>query len=192
VTSDIPAAKRTSRAAARSVRAQIDPGGAAGQLEATFLDAFADLPAGATIAGYWPIGDELDVRPLMERLHVRGCALCLPVVVAKGRPLLFRRWRPGDALVPGGLGIPVPGEGAGEVRPDLLLVPLLAFDRGGHRLGYGAGFYDRTLALLRSDGPVTAVGVGYDAQEVPAVPRDALDQPLDWIVTERRALRIGD
>lgn len=189
---DSPALKKAARAQAREMRGAISSLGAAPQLAASFLDAFADLSACATIAGYWPVGDELDVRPLMERLHGRGHALCLPVVVAKGRPLLFRRWRPGDALVPGGLGIPVPGEGAGEVRPDLLLVPLLAFDRGGHRLGYGAGFYDRTLALLRLGGPVTAVGVGYDAQEVPAVPRDALDQPLDWIVTERRALRIGD
>ncbi|HYC05451.1 MAG TPA: 5-formyltetrahydrofolate cyclo-ligase [Azospirillaceae bacterium] len=188
----LPTAKQAARTAARTVRAGIHPVGAAERLAETFLGAFANLSARATIAGYCPIGDELDVRPLMERLHGGGHALCLPVVVVKGQPLLFRRWRPGDTLVPGGLGIPVPGEGAGEVRPDLLLVPLLAFDRGGHRLGYGAGFYDRTLALLRADGPVTAVGVGYDAQEVPAVPRDALDQPLDWIVTERRALRIGD
>ena len=182
-------AKKAARAAARAVRAALPSAGAGEALAACFLAEFGGLSAGATVAGYWPIGDELDVRPLLGALAARGHACALPVVVRKGEPLLFRRWAPGDAVAPGALGIPEPDAAAPEVRPDLLLVPLLAFDRAGYRLGYGGGFYDRTLERLRRGGPVTAAGVGYAGQEVAAVPRDAYDQPLDWIVTERYALK---
>jgi len=113
----------------------------------------------------------------------------LPVVVGKGRPLVFRRWRPGEALQPAAFGTSVPGAAAPEVTPDMLLVPLLAVDPRGYRLGYGGGFYDRTLDRLRGGGrTVTAVGVGFDAQCVAAVPKGLGDQPLDWLVTERRAV----
>ena len=150
-------------------------------------------PAGTAVSGYWPMGDELDIRPLLAALCERGHEVGLPVVVGAGQPLLFRRWRPGDALEPAGFGTQVPAESQPEVTPRVLFVPLLAFDRLGYRLGYGGGFYDRTLARLGGDGGATAVGVAYAEQEVETVPRDDYDWRLDWIVTEREAIRLdGD
>jgi 5-formyltetrahydrofolate cyclo-ligase len=145
------------------------------------------IAAGVAVSGYWPIGAELDPRPLMERLALAGHPLLLPVVRGRGRPLLFRRWAPGDALVRGELGIPIPEPTAAEGVPGLLIVPLLAYDRAGFRLGQGAGYYDLTIAALRASDRPVAAGVGFAAQEVDAVPCEAHDQRLDWIVTEDRA-----
>ena len=142
------------------------------------------LGAAAPVAGYLPIRTEIDPRPALFRLHDRGVALALPVVTERGAPLAFWRWAPGDPLVPGAFGVAVPTQ-ARSVRPMAVIVPMLAFDRAGRRLGYGGGFYDRTLARLRAEGPVRAVGLAYAAQEVPAVPHGVDDQPLDLIVTER-------
>jgi 5-formyltetrahydrofolate cyclo-ligase len=127
----------------------------------------------------------------MADLAAQGHALCLPVVQGRGKPLLFRAWRRGDALVRGSLGIPAPGPEAAPLVPGLLLVPLLAFDREGFRLGHGAGYYDMTLAGLRAAGPVLAVGIAYAGQEVARVPREVHDQSLDWVITESEAIRIG-
>jgi 5-formyltetrahydrofolate cyclo-ligase len=135
------------------------------------------------IAGYWPMRSEIDPRPALTRLHGAGATLALPVVVAKRAPLVFHRWAPGDPLRRGGFGTQVPALGD-LVDPCALIVPLLAFDRCGRRLGYGGGFYDRTLAALRAAGQVTAIGLAYAAQEVPEVPHTVDDQPLDLIVTE--------
>lgn len=137
-----------------------------------------------SVSAYWPIGDELDVRPLIEALSRRGCTVALPVVTAPRQPLEFRAWRAGDPLEPGSAGTWHPTAAAPAVRPEILLVPLLAFDRRGCRLGYGGGYYDRTLAALRRTGPMIAVGVGYAAQEVAAVPVDDYDQRLDVALTE--------
>jgi 5-formyltetrahydrofolate cyclo-ligase len=125
----------------------------------------------------------------MTALEARGHGLCLPVVVGRGRALAFRRWRTGEALIEGAYGAQVPANGAEVCTPTVLLVPLLAFDRAGYRLGYGGGFYDRTLAGLRAQAPVLAVGLAYAGQEMPAVPREATDQPLDWLVTEAWAAK---
>lgn len=149
------------------------------------------FPAGCAVSAYWPMRDELDPRPLMHRLAGRGHPIGLPVMAGKGRPLVFRAWRPGDALEPGGFGTQVPAPDRPEVRPRVLLVPMLAFDRTGYRLGYGGGFYDRTLAGLRADGDALAVGIAYAGQEVDDVPHDGNDQRLDWIVTEAEAIRAG-
>ncbi len=149
------------------------------------------LPEAAACSVWWPMGDELDVRPLLARLHFAGHPVGLPVVAKKAQPLIFRRWRPGDTLVPGGFGTSVPAPDRPEVEPEVLFVPLLAFDRAGYRIGYGGGFYDRTLEALRRTGPRLAIGLAFAAQEVPAVPRDEHDQKLDWIVTEREALSLG-
>ncbi|HUF44987.1 MAG TPA: 5-formyltetrahydrofolate cyclo-ligase, partial [Aestuariivirgaceae bacterium] len=108
----------------------------------------------------------------------------LPVVVARGQPLVFRAWAPGNPTVAGIWSIPVPLESAPELEPDVLIVPMLAFDGEGYRLGYGGGFYDRTLARLRAIKPVVAVGAAFAGQEVAQVPRGPHDEPLDWIVTE--------
>ncbi|QJE73346.1 5-formyltetrahydrofolate cyclo-ligase [Aerophototrophica crusticola] len=186
-------AKRAARAAARAVRSGIDPNGAGEAVAKLVLESFADrLAPELIVSAYWPRGDELDTRPILRALAARGIRTCLPVVAGRGWPLLFKLWRDGHPLVPGGFGVMEPMAEAPVVRPDLLLVPLLAWDRQGYRLGYGAGYYDRTLEALRLEGPpVVAAGIGYAAQELPAVPRDGYDQRLDWIVTEQAAVRIS-
>jgi len=144
------------------------------------------------ISAFWPLPDELDTRPLISALAALGHRIGLPVVIKRGLPLVFRLWTPGTELVQGNFRVMTPPASAPEVVPSLLIVPLLAFDRAGYRLGYGGGFYDRTLQKQRgAGGDVLAVGVALSAQEVPAVPRDDTDQPLDWIVTEREAFTIG-
>jgi len=143
-----------------------------------------------TVAGYWPMADEIDVRPLMTRLFDEGGTVALPVVVAPEEPLIFRRWRPGMELEAGGFSTRHPGPEAPEVVPDVLLVPLLAFDDRGFRLGWGGGFYDRTLARLRSRGPVVAVGVAYHGQKVDVVPVTSDDEQLDLVVTDEEILEI--
>lgn len=147
------------------------------------------LPETAVVAGYWPLRDELDPRPAMTALLGLGHRLCLPVVTGAGRPLAFRAWTPGAALQAAGFGTQVPAAEAGEATPSVLLVPLVAFDEAGYRLGYGGGFYDRTLARLRAAGPVLAIGLGYAAQRAERLPRESTDERLDWIVTEAGARR---
>ena len=156
----------------------------------SFLGA-VKVATGIPISAYWPLEEEFDPRSLFTALHARGHPIGLPVILGKGRPLLFRRWEPSTELVRGSFRVMAPPPSAPEIVPKLLLVPLLAFDRAGYRLGYGGGFYDRTIAKLRSAGEAVAVGVTFAALEVPAVPRDDTDQPLDWIVTEREAIRAG-
>jgi 5-formyltetrahydrofolate cyclo-ligase len=138
--------------------------------------------AGHAISFYMPMRAEIDPRPAMVRAVMRGPVL-LPVT-QRGRPLLFRQWQPGTTMVRDGYGVEHPDEAQQEGTPEILVVPLLAFDQDGHRLGYGGGYYDRTLAVLRSRGPVTAIGFAFAAQEVPRLPASARDEPLDGIVTE--------
>ena len=141
----------------------------------------------AVVSGFWPIKEEIDIRPLMVDLLNQGCQLSLPVVQGKGLPLLFRAWRPGDPLQAGVFGTLQPSVRREVVEPDALIVPLLACDEDGWRLGYGGGFYDRTLAGLRTKKTVTAVGVGFNDQLVPEVPHGPSDQRLDWLLTDKRA-----
>ncbi|MGF1628497.1 MAG: 5-formyltetrahydrofolate cyclo-ligase [Kiloniellaceae bacterium] len=183
-------AKRRLRAAARTARAAAAAADrAAGSPAAAALRdrvlAAVPLVPGKVVSAYWPIGEEIDPRPLMAALAARGLLLALPALRGAGQPLDFRAWRPGDALQPAGFGTQEPLAAAPLVQPDLLLVPLLAFDAAGYRLGYGGGFYDRSLALLRRAGDTLAVGLAFAAQQVAAVPREATDQPLDLVVTER-------
>ena len=142
------------------------------------------------IAGYLPIQDEADVAPLLRQLADQGKDLLLPAVLGPSLPLEFRRWHPDDPLEPGPFNTLQPSGVAERGVPDLLLVPMLAFDRSGGRLGYGGGYYDRTLTALRQNGPVTAVGIAYAAQEMADLPREAHDQPLDWVVTEKSVWEI--
>lgn len=151
---------------------------------------FASPRAGAVVSGYVAMRSELDPEPLMERLSAAGYPLALPVTPQRGRPLAFRKWAPGDALVDGEFGVRVPQERAGVVQPDILLVPLLAFDRLGYRLGYGAGYFDRTLAGLRAQKQIIAIGIAFDEQEVEIVPHDDYDQRLDWVLTTSGALGV--
>ncbi|MDE1937427.1 MAG: 5-formyltetrahydrofolate cyclo-ligase [Alphaproteobacteria bacterium] len=144
---------------------------------------------GAVVSGYWPIRDEADPRGLMGAFAEKGHVLALPRVAERAAPLVFHRWRPGDATLIDMFGLTEPLASADIAVPSLLLVPLLAFDAAGYRLGYGGGYYDRTLAGLRADGDVLAVGVAYAGQEVAAVPHHDYDQRLDMIVTENGVRR---
>ena len=141
----------------------------------------------AVVSGFWPIKEEIDIRPLMGELFAAGCRLALPVVQGRGKPLLFRAWRPGDPLEAGVFGTLQPSAAQEAVEPDALMVPLLACDQDGWRLGYGGGFYDRTLAGLRGRRLVRAIGVGFNNQVVPEVPHGPDDQRLDWLLTDKRA-----
>ena len=143
------------------------------------------------ISGYWPIQSEIDIRPLLLSLHSLGHTLCLPIVVAPAAPLKFRQWSPGDALTSGPFSTLEPHEFRPQINPKVVIVPLLAFDGRGNRLGYGGGYYDRTLAILRKRVGTLAVGAAYEAQKVDSVPHDKLDQRLDAIVTEIRVLQIS-
>ena len=181
--------KIEARAAAQARRGTLS-GDAQAKAGAALRDhalAAIPMPEGCAVSGFWSMGSEIDTRPLLHALHERGHSVGLPVTVRRGLPLLFRAWAPGLELVSGGFGTEVPGPAQPEVVPRVVFVPLLAFDRAGYRLGYGGGFYDRTLAALRAEGPVLAVGLAFAAQEVESVPRGAHDQRLDWIVTEAGA-----
>ncbi len=149
-----------------------------------------ELPVSRTngeisVSGFYPYQDEINVLPLLARLVSEGWQTALPVVMEKGAPLTFRAWAPGEPTGRGIWDIHIPLATAPEVEPDVLLVPMLAFDRRGFRLGYGGGFYDRTLAELRKRKPVIAIGVAYAEQEIEEVPVAGYDEPLDWILTER-------
>nr|WP_209740454.1 5-formyltetrahydrofolate cyclo-ligase [Aureimonas populi] len=144
--------------------------------------------APAILGAYLPIRSEVDPRSLMTVLAERGARVCAPAI--KGDHLEFREWTPAAVLEPQGLGTRAPGPAAPVLRPEILLVPLAGFDRRGHRLGYGRGFYDRAIARLRADGaPLLAIGLAFSAQEVPAVPDDPFDIALDAIVTEAEWVR---
>ena len=149
------------------------------------------LAPAAVVAGFLPIRDELDPRPALAALRERGFRLVLPVVIARNEPLIFREWLPETVLEPDAFHIPAPPVWAEQLSPDLLLVPMLAFDRKGERLGYGAGFYDVTLTLLRQQRAAIAVGIAYSAQEVESVPVSARDATLDALVTDKDVLWFG-
>lgn len=149
------------------------------------------LVPGTVAAGYWPIGTELDIRPLLARLEAGGIPVCLPAIVPHRPTLVFRRWRSTDALEPAEHETQQPLNTAEEVEPQVILAPALAFDRRGRRLGQGAGWYDRTIAALRSHTRVTVIGVGYGIQLVDRVPADRHDQFLDWVMTDRVIERVS-
>ncbi len=177
--------KKDLRARALQVRkAAFDAHGgeASRRLAAHGLD-FLRVQPGMIVSGFAAIRDEINPAELMAWVHAEGFRLALPVMIGKGKPLLMRAWSPGDALEAAAWGIAEPLDDKPEVDPDIVLVPLLAFDARGYRLGYGGGFYDRTLAKLRAQKPVIAVGLAYDEQKVDAVPIDAYDQRLDWVLT---------
>ncbi len=178
ISSDLNALKAAARAQALAVRAGCDPAMGA-QLCAHVLQDAPPAP-GAVVSGFWPLPGEIDIRPLLHALAERGHAVLLPVTPRRGLKLEFRRWCPGDVMAAGRFGTPVP-PGVAMV-PTLLLVPLLAFDRQGHRLGYGAGYYDRTLSALPG---VRTLGCAFAAQELDSVPVGPHDVRLDAIATER-------
>jgi len=156
-------------------------------IAARFADRFAEFgfAPDAVVAGYWPFKEEADPRPLMQALSAKGHPLALPRISRRASPLEFRRWIEGDPMRPNAYEIAEPLAGAEIVTPSILLVPMLSFDARGYRLGYGGGYYDRTLTALRSARKIAAVGVAYAGQEVSEAPRRGHDEPLDAIVTEK-------
>jgi 5-formyltetrahydrofolate cyclo-ligase len=148
----------------------------------------ADVAPGTIVSGFSPLRSEINPLPLMRVLAERGARLALPVVIGRGYPLAMRAWAFGEPLARGVWGIREPLAQAPQVEPDILLVPLAAFDRTGHRIGYGAGYYDLTLAALRAAKPILAVGLAYAAQEIARVPATARDARLDLVLTEREAI----
>lgn len=183
-------AKRAARAAAKARRlAAHEAGGDAAQAAAALLDS-AVVETPGCVSGYLPIGSEIDPQPAMAAMAARGATLALPVMAGPAAPLWFSWWTPGAPTQIGPFGVAVPLDDY-PVQPDMVIAPLLAFDRTGARLGYGGGYYDRTLAAMRAARPVLAVGLAYAAQEVAAAPMDDTDQRLDLIVTEREIIRCG-
>lgn len=201
---DLPAAKRRLRVALRALRLSgFRPWHGAAAADILRTELLPEIEAAQTgqperwAAGYWPMPGEADPLPALRMLAGRGWRTAFPDVVGAEGPagvragdLLFRAWEVERGLPPpGGLGIPAPPPPAQEVSPGLLLVPLVAADAAGRRLGQGAGFYDRALARLRRQGRVLAVGWAQECQLLRRVPTNGQDAPLDWIVTERRAIR---
>jgi len=149
------------------------------------------LPPFATFSGYHPMGSEFDPGPLMKRLAEGGATPALPVAASCDEPLEFREWDPREGLTPDAFGIPAPPLWAAAVVPDLVLTPVLGFDRRGSRLGQGAGHYDRTIAALRARKTVFVLGLAYSAQEVDELPAEAHDERLDAILTETGYIEVG-
>jgi len=173
----LAAEKAAARALALKTRAGCDP--VLGAALAAHVLRECPPPLGAVVAGFWPLPGEIDIRPLLLALHERGHVLALPETPPRGQALIFRRWAPGDALIPGRFNTRHPG---GEIlSPDFILVPLLAFDAAGNRLGYGGGYYDRTLAELPN---AFRLGCAFAAQQIDAVPVGEHDLKLHAIATE--------
>lgn len=186
---DIVAKKAELRAAALVRRDALSPDERAKAGEAI---AARDLPLaprpGLIVSGFMPIRSEINPLPLMRRYAEAGAQLLLPAIDGRGKPLHLRSWKIGDKLVTGQWNIREPAADAPELVPDLMLVPLAVFDRRGHRIGYGAGYYDMTIAKARAQKPVLAVGVAFAVQEAPEVPNLAHDEPLDLVLTEKEAI----
>jgi len=142
----------------------------------------------AIVSGFMPLGSEITPIPLMRELAAAGAQLALPVVRGRGKPLSMRAFSFGQKLIPGVWGIREPAADAAEVLPDILLVPLLAFDRNGHRIGYGAGYYDMTIAALRACKSITACGLAFAGQEISSVPTTSRDARLDLVLTEHEVI----
>lgn len=185
--------KKDLRAAMERLRcaAAREQGQSAAQACSDILSSNLCLSSGKVVASYKALRCELDPEPLTRTLRGKGGRIALPVVTGKHQPLMFRAYAPGDELAPGYAGIPEPLPRADALCPDVFLVPLLAFDRRGHRLGYGGGFYDRTLSLARLCKRVMAIGLAYACQEIANVPQGMHDVTLDGVVTEKEFIRIS-
>lgn len=145
---------------------------------------------GTIVSGFMPMKTEVNPLPLLRKLSDAGARLALPCINGRGKPLIMRAWAFGDAFKAGQWGIREPVPEAPEVAPDIVIVPLVAFDRMGNRIGYGAGYYDMTLAVLRARKKVIAVGIAFAAQEIAHVPATERDEPLDFVLTEREIIEI--
>ena len=187
---DIPAWRKEERRrliAARMALPAVDRQG----MDAAIRDRLAGLigdPAGRIVSAYWPFRAEPDLRPLLRQLADAGARIALPVVVAKGRPLIFREWRPGAKLARGVWNIPYPADGA-ELVPDICIAPVVGYDARCYRLGYGGGFFDRTLANIAASAECLPVGVGYTVQRIATIHPQVYDIAMQAVVTERALIR---
>jgi 5-formyltetrahydrofolate cyclo-ligase len=182
---DLEAAKADARLVMRAERASVVPGDASLKLIENFPLELAKL---SPVAGYWPVGGEIDGRPLLAALAKAGRTVCLPRMETRKGPARFLAWRGGEALKADAFGVPSPPPTGGDLSPRLILTPLLAFDRAGRRLGQGGGHYDRIISLHRAHGCV-AVGLAYAEQEMERVPAGPHDALLDWVITPKEAIR---
>ncbi len=190
---DVKDAKKKCRAEAMARRDALykEIGTPAGERLAENVLATGLIHPGDVVSGFWPMGAEIDLVPLLTKLSGIGCTCVLPVVRKKDTPLIFLEWRPETVMRDAAFGTKEPPADAPERIPNVVLAPLLAFDKEGYRIGYGGGYYDRSLAALRAAGSVIVIGVAYAGQEMDAVPHDGFDQPLDWVVTEEGARKFG-
>ena len=186
--SNIVAQKAELRGQALTKRDALSPEDRAVAAEAIAQRAFPLAVAGKVVSGFMPLKSELNPIPLLRKLADAGAQLALPAIAGRGLPLIMRAWHFGAPLKPGQWGIFEPTPEAPEVAPDILIVPLAAFDRAGHRIGYGAGYYDMTINALRAKKKVIAVGIAYAAQEIPKVPATERDARLDLVLTERETI----
>lgn len=182
------AGKETYRRRARLRRGEMNSELVSAEICRLLVDTLAAEHTGGTVAGYIPIRNEVSPFDAMCRLHDMGFSVCVPVVIAAGTPLEFWRWEPDMGMVEAVYGTRVP-EHREPLVPDVLIVPLLAFDREGWRLGYGGGFYDRTIECLRMDRKILTVGIAGSIQGFTALPHDDHDQQLDAVVTEEGFMR---
>jgi 5-formyltetrahydrofolate cyclo-ligase len=188
-TQDFAVIKAELRRAALARRDALPAAERAQAAEAIAARAFpVPLEPQVIVSGFMPMKSEINPLPLMRKLAAAGVRLALPVVAGRGRPLIMRAWGIGEPLAAGVWGIREPAPSAPVVAPDILLVPLLAFDRAGHRIGYGAGYYDMTIATLRGRQTVVAIGLAFAAQEIAAVPATPHDAPLDLVLTEHEVI----
>ena len=186
---DIQTRKAELRSVALTLRDALPPTTRAAAAEAI---AKRGIPVGVTpgmiVSGFSPMKTEINPIPLLRKLHEAGAKLALPCIVGRGHPLIMRAWEFGAPLASGQWGIREPTTDAPEVAPDILIVPLVAFDRAGQRIGYGAGYYDMTIMGLRARKPVVAVGIAFAAQEIARAPTTARDAPLDLVLTEHEII----
>jgi 5-formyltetrahydrofolate cyclo-ligase len=187
--SNIVTQKAELRGEALTKRDALSPEDRAAAAETIAARAFpVPLTPGTIVSGFMPLKSELNPLPLLRKLAEAGATLALPAIAGRGKPLIMRAYAFGDDLARGQWGIREPKPEAADVAPDILLVPLAAFDRVGHRIGYGAGYYDMTIAALRAKKKVTAVGLAFAAQEISEVPATAHDEALDLVLTEREVI----
>ena len=194
-TANIILEKRALRGRIKTWRAGLEVDAAARAADAVAAHGlgFLRLPQKrAVVSGFSSLPDEFRAWPLLRRLHGEGRALAMPVMQDKSLPLVFRAWAPGDAMDKAVWGIAEPKADKPVLEPDIVLVPLLAFDAAGRRLGYGGGYYDRTLRGLRARKSIVAVGLAYDEQQVDAVPHLDYDERLDWVLRPSGPLRCAD
>lgn len=184
--SDIKANLRTAALALRDAMPAAERAAAAETIAARGLP--VPVASGAVVSGFMPMKSEINPLPLMKALAGAGAQLALPAIAGRGKPLIMRAWKFGDEFARGQWGIREPKPDAPEAAPDILIVPLACFDRAGHRIGYGAGYFDMTIHALRARKAIIAIGIAFAAQEIPQVPATARDERLDLVLTEREAI----